>query len=112
MKDLIQTFEIPKFSNMADKAMSEAASWLSKISHAKKWVTRSLHNLESALVVGGDNKIDHSTYKIHSDQFLAQQEKIVTCQIAIEDIYNKHKSTVQFEPINRDIEKYLKDKQN
>ena len=87
VKDLIQTFEIPKFSNMADKAMSEAASWLSKISHAKKWVTRSLHNLESALVVGGDNKIDHNMNKIHSDQLLTQQEKIVTCEIAIEDIY-------------------------
>ena len=51
-------------------------------------------------------------YKKYSDQFLAQQEKIVVCQIAIEDIYTKHKATTQFEPINKDIEKYLKDKQN
>ena len=36
VKDLIQIFEIPKFFNMADQARSEAASWLSKISHAKK----------------------------------------------------------------------------
>ena len=36
VKDLILLFEIPKFSNMADKAMNKATSWLGKISRAKK----------------------------------------------------------------------------
>ena len=112
VKDLINLFDLPNSSNMAEKAKSEAANYLSKISHAKKWISRSLSNLENALLIAGENKIDPLVYKTNSDQFQAQYGKIITHQIAIEDIYTKHKVAALFEPINNDIEKYLKDKQD
>ena len=72
---------------MTEKAKSGAANSLSQISHAKKWITRSLGNLENALLIAGENKIDPLVYKTNSDQFQAQYDKIVTHQTAICDIY-------------------------
>ena len=92
---------------MAEKAKSEAANSHSQISYAKKWITRSLRSLETALIAG-DNKIDPLVYKTNSDQFQVQYGKIVTHQTAICDIYIKHKVATLFEPINNDIENYLK----
>ena len=43
VKDLIQLFDHSKTTNMADKARNEAAECFKQISHAKKWITRSLN---------------------------------------------------------------------
>ena len=89
VKDLIQLFDYSK--NMADKAKNEAAEYFKEISHAKKWITRNLNNLQSALLLGGDNKIDPSSYKLYNDKILIQFEKVVKNQIAIEDLYARTK---------------------
>ena len=112
VKDLIQFFDHPKISKMAEKAKNEAAGYLKQISHAKKWVTRSLNNLASALQVGGNNKIDHSSYELYSNQIITQHNKIVTNQIAIEDIYAKLNVSAQYDPIGNELDKYLKDTQD
>ena len=110
VKDLIQLFDYSK--TMADKARNEAAEYFKQIGHAKKWLTRNLNNLESALLLGGNNKIDPSSYKFYSDKILTQFEKVVKNQIALEDIYAKNKASPQFEPIGKELDKYLKDTQD
>ena len=101
VKDLIQLFDYSK--TMADKARNEAAEYSKQIGHAKKWITRYLNNLESALLLGGNNKIDPSSYNFYSDKILTQFEKVVKNQIAIEDIYAKNKEIAQFEPIGKEL---------
>ena len=69
VKDLVNIFETPNFSNMADaKAKSESAVYLNKIRYAKGWITRSLNSLQTALLAGSD-KLDPNVFKKHNDQF-------------------------------------------
>ena len=79
VKNLIQIFDIPNSSSMAEKAKSEVANTHSQISYAKKWITRSLRSLENA-IIAGNNKIDPLVYKTNSDNFQAQYDKIGTHQ--------------------------------
>ena len=57
VKDLIDIFETPKFSNMAEaKARIESAACLTKIRYAKGWVTRSLNSSHTVLLAGSDTR--------------------------------------------------------
>merc|ERR1712121_595703 len=55
VKNLINIFEIPKFSNMTEaKAKSESTACLSKIRYAKGWITHTLNTLCTALLAGSN----------------------------------------------------------
>ena len=78
VKDLVNKFEISKSLNMAEvKAKSESAFSLGKIDYAKRWVTRILNSLQTALLAGGD-KLDLNEFNKHNAQVQDQCDLIKT----------------------------------
>ena len=111
MKNLINIFDTPRFSNMAElKAKSESAACLTKIRYAKVWVTRTLNTLRTAQLAGSDT-IPLEVFNEQNKQFQDQCDKIVVACQVMGNIYNTHKVEAQFETIHSDIENYLKERQ-
>ena len=92
------------------KAKSESAFSLGKIDYAKRWVTRILNTLQTALLAGGD-KLDLTVFNKHNAQFQDQCDKILALVQVIGDIYAKHKVQTHFETISNNIDDYLEQKQ-
>ena len=88
------------------KAKGESASNLNKIGYAKRWITRSLNLLQTALLAGGD-KLEPNDFNKHKNQFQKQCDKILFYCQTIGDTYAKHKVQTHFEPINTDVDNYL-----
>ena len=96
---------------MAELARKEASENLSYIDEVKVWISETLEELDKARCLSGDNTIEAWEFENASFRFMSHCDAIIRLQKSIASIYAKHKVMTLFEPVSKEIENYLKVKQ-
>ena len=82
VKDLVAKFDSHTPFSMADAAKKEAAPLVRKITTAKGWITRRLHQLD-VLVIANSDEIDPADFKSLSKQVNSQCDQIMVIRLQL-----------------------------